>query len=135
MEETIRRAMPPPSAWAAPAPDWKRISALNFFPGVATVGCQTLDRGHAASFAVFGVKDYQQLQVIRADGGAGPSASVKKILSAPTLREADGLARSRRAMPISAQKNGKVAGQLNVILRERRDDYARTEGHIDLSAI
>ncbi len=67
----------------------------HFFTGVCAVVARLFDLVRPAK-AIFGEKDWQQLQVIRAMVAADPSRFPLQIDSGPTLREADGLAMSSR---------------------------------------
>ena len=77
-----------------------------FFTGVATVVLKLLMQAQA-DVAVFGEKDYQQLQVIRrlVDDLNVPV----RILGAPTVREPDGLAMSSRNAYLAADERPRAA--------------------------
>jgi pantoate--beta-alanine ligase len=88
------------------------IERPNHFSGVATV-CTKLLLQCMPNVAVFGEKDYQQLQIIRQlvkDLNINVS-----ICGVPTVREKDGLAMSSRNVYLSASERV-MASQINVIL-------------------
>ena len=93
----------------------------HFFGGVAIVVAKLLNQV-GADFAVFGEKDYQQLAVIRR-----MTADLNiptRIVGAPILREADGLAMSSRNAYLNEVER-KVAGKLNLVMLDVIDRIAK----------
>jgi pantoate--beta-alanine ligase len=99
------------------------IARPTHFAGVATVVTKLLNQC-APDVAVFGQKDFQQLQVIRR---LVQDLDIPvEIVGAPTARAEDGLALSSRNAYLSADER-KVAVRLNEILRDAVDRVRRGE--------
>lgn len=93
------------------------------FAGVATVVAKLLIQA-APDVAVFGQKDYQQLQVIKRM--ALDLDLPVRILGAPTVRADDGLALSSRNAYLTAEQRP-IAGVLNRILKAVAEQVAAGE--------
>jgi pantoate--beta-alanine ligase len=91
------------------------------FGGVATVVAKLLIQA-APDIAVFGQKDYQQLQVIRRM--VTDLNLPVEIVGGPTMRAEDGLALSSRNTYLTEAQR-RVAGRLNVILAAAANALAK----------
>ncbi|MEY4458647.1 MAG: hypothetical protein RIS25_1240 [Actinomycetota bacterium] len=86
--------------------NWEGADRLGHFDAVATVVGRLFDIVQP-DFAVFGEKDWQQLAVIR-HTTAGRATPVR-IEAVPTVREADGLARSSRNRMLTESERATAA--------------------------
>ncbi|MDJ0389814.1 pantoate--beta-alanine ligase [Roseomonas sp. E05] len=91
---------------SGPAEGWEGAARPGHFRGVATV-CTKLFMMTRADVAVFGEKDWQQLQVIRRV--VADLHLPLRILPLPTVRDTDGLALSSRNQRLSPGERGEAA--------------------------
>ncbi len=107
----------------------KRLEGLHrpgHFDGVATVVAKLFGMSQADR-AYFGEKDWQQLQVVRRLARDLDMAS--KVVGCPTIREADGLARSSRNARLSPDARATAAA----LPRVMADVAARLRGGADVT--
>jgi len=94
------------------------------FAGVATVVAKLLNQAQA-DFAMFGEKDYQQLQVVTQM--AQDLDIPTRIIGVETMREADGLALSSRNVYLSAEERA-TAPVLNASMLAASKDILAGQG-------
>lgn len=101
-------------------PDVARTPALEdgdrprFFGGVCLVVARLL-RHVRPTHAVFGEKDWQQLQVVRAMVRDTPDLRHVVVGSCPTVREPDGIAMSSRNERIPSTERGRALGLVKAL--------------------
>ena len=105
---------------------WEGRSRPLFFRGVCTVVCKLFQLVQP-NFAIFGEKDFQQLQVIRQM--VRDLQIPVEIRSLPTVREADGLAMSSRNRYLTPQQR-QIAPRLYQALRQAA---GQLQNNIDLN--
>jgi pantoate--beta-alanine ligase len=103
----------------------------HFFEGVATVVSRLFNHVQP-DVAVFGEKDYQQLQVIKRM--VRDLAMTVQVIGAPTIREADGLAMSSRNAYLS-EHDRSLSGAMYAALKEAAEGAARGESIASLEAL
>ncbi|MEL7485732.1 MAG: pantoate--beta-alanine ligase, partial [Pseudomonadota bacterium] len=98
-------------------------SRPHFFGGVAAVVCKLLNQCRP-DFAIFGEKDFQQLLIIRRM--VRDLDMDVDIVSAPIVREKDGLAMSSRNAYLTPPERA-IAGELNGVLAQMAQDLESGE--------
>lgn len=119
-EEMYPSGFTPDVLLQGPALGLESDNRPHFFGGVALVVGKLLTHSQT-DMAIFGEKDYQQLLVIR--HMVRDLDLPVKILSAPIIRETDGLAMSSRNVYLSDEQRP-IAGKLNQILETLADSPA-----------
>lgn len=128
----VDEVYPPGGAWDVPIPDVARLPGLEdrFRPGHFEGVCKVLVRLFAmcrASAAVFGEKDWQQLQVARALVREQKLGVL--IIPGETVREAGGLAMSSRNVHLSkAERDRALAISRAIRIAGQTLDWRRAEG-------
>ena len=116
----------PPLPPVAREPALEDAARPGHFAGVAQVVARLFDLLRPGA-AIFGEKDWQQFQLVRAL--VRQRADATEIIGAPTIREADGLAMSSRNRFLTPAERPRAAFVSRALREAQREpDPARAEG-------